>query len=293
MSGKNQPTKDQIAQETAKFQSEPTPQQAEQDYVHEVYNQIATHFSQTRYKPWPIVSKFLKGQQQFTVGIDVGCGNGKYLNINPKTYIIGSDYSTGLINQASELHKKELNNDQFVADGMNLPHADLTFDFAISIAVIHHFATRERRVDAIIEIMRCLKIGGQALIYCWALEQDGSRRGWKKGMEQDVLVPWVLPQQNQQKKKKKKKVLVKRKKAFIDGVLIDLGPAEGQEDNVNADEGAEKEEKNGDEKKPDVKMRFYHLYKEGELNEDCAKAGGIVLDSGYERDNWWVIVKKV
>ncbi|GMG35493.1 unnamed protein product [Ambrosiozyma monospora] len=209
-------------------------------------------------------------------------------------------YSTGLINQASQLHKKELNNDQFVADGMNLPHADLTFDFAISIAVIHHFATRERRVDAIVEIMRCLKIGGRALIYCWALEQDGSRRGWKKGMEQDVLVPWVLPQQNQQKKKKKK-VLVKRKKAFIDGVLVDLGPVDGQADNVNADEeGTEKEEENADdfstkdnEKKPDVKMRFYHLYKEGELNEDCEKAGGIVLESGYERDNWWIIVKKV
>ncbi|KAJ8106621.1 hypothetical protein ONZ43_g7003 [Nemania bipapillata] len=35
--------------------------------------------------------------------------------------------------------------------------------------------------------------------------------------------------------------------------------------------------------------RFYHLYREGELEEDMRAAGGRVLESGYERDNWWVI----
>ncbi|GAO14211.1 uncharacterized protein UV8b_08066 [Ustilaginoidea virens] len=35
--------------------------------------------------------------------------------------------------------------------------------------------------------------------------------------------------------------------------------------------------------------RYYHLYREGELEEDVAAAGGVVCESGYERDNWWVI----
>jgi len=33
---------------------------------------------------------------------------------------------------------------------------------------------------------------GKALVYVWALEQKGSRRGWDEGGEQDVMVPWVM-----------------------------------------------------------------------------------------------------
>lgn len=41
--------------------------------------------------------------------------------------------------------------------------------------------------------------------------------------------------------------------------------------------------------KPDETFeRYYHLYRKGELEEDVIAAGGQVLESGYERDNWWV-----
>ena len=36
-------------------------------------------------------------------------------------------------------------------------------------------------------------------------------------------------------------------------------------------------------------LRYYHLYRKGELEEDIEKAGGKVLESGYEKDNWWAI----
>lgn len=36
-------------------------------------------------------------------------------------------------------------------------------------------------------------------------------------------------------------------------------------------------------------QRYYHLYRKGELEEDVEAAGGVVLESGYEKDNWWVI----
>ena len=36
-------------------------------------------------------------------------------------------------------------------------------------------------------------------------------------------------------------------------------------------------------------QRYYHLYREGELEADVAAAGGVVLEGGYERDNWWVV----
>lgn len=39
-------------------------------------------------------------------------------------------------------------------------------------------------------------------------------------------------------------------------------------------------------------QRYYHLYRRGELELDAAAAGGIVLESGYEKDNWWAIVQR-
>ena len=35
--------------------------------------------------------------------------------------------------------------------------------------------------------------------------------------------------------------------------------------------------------------RYYHLYHQGELENDITEAGGLVIKSGYERDNWWAI----
>ncbi|KAL4801446.1 hypothetical protein BDV18DRAFT_149213 [Aspergillus unguis] len=63
----------------------------EEKNVHEVYQQIAKHFSATRYKPWPIVERFLQDQSPGAVGLDVGCGNGKYLPVNKDVYIVASD----------------------------------------------------------------------------------------------------------------------------------------------------------------------------------------------------------
>lgn len=129
-----------------------------------------------------------------------------------------------------------------VADILDLPHQDARFDFAISIAVVHHLSTPARRVQAVAEILRTVKPasqtheGGKVLVYAWALEQKNSRRGWDKGDEQDRMVPWV---------------------------------------------------RKGDQ--PQTFHRYYHLYEEGELERDIGEAGGRVLESGYEKDNWWAI----
>lgn len=39
-------------------------------------------------------------------------------------------------------------------------------------------------------------------------------------------------------------------------------------------------------------QRYYHLYREGELEQDISAADGIVLSSGYEKDNWWAIARR-
>lgn len=36
-------------------------------------------------------------------------------------------------------------------------------------------------------------------------------------------------------------------------------------------------------------LRYYHLYKKGELERDIEEAGGEVVQAGYEKDNWWAV----
>ncbi|KAF8245870.1 uracil-5--methyltransferase TRM9 [Wilcoxina mikolae CBS 423.85] len=246
-------------------------------HVHEVYQQIAPHFSATRFKPWPIVERFLREMPTGSVGLDVGCGNGKYLTVNPNVYMIGSDRSSNLISIAHE----RKTNESFVADALDLPHPEARFDFAISIAVIHHFSSPERRIASIKSILATLKKGtpdqnapgGRALIYVWALEQKTSRRGWDEGHAQDVFVPWVLSKQYSKSNGKVKEGSKGHHQASKDAMELQETPQE-------TDAKTSKEV---------IYQRYYHLYRKGELEEDIVAAGGCVLESGYEKDNWWAI----
>lgn len=147
-----------------------------------------------------MIEKFLTSLPPGSIGLDIGCGNGKYLPINNNVFIIGSDRSTNLV----QIAKKHEPHTVLVADVLDVPHPAGKFDFAISIAVIHHLSTRERRIDATREILKLLRAGttgppGRALLYVWALEQKSSRRGWDEGDKQDVMVPWVRKDKGDEK----------------------------------------------------------------------------------------------
>jgi len=55
----------------------------ESKHVHRVYDEIAAHFSATRYKAWPVVDGFVRGMPEGSLGVDIGCGNGKNMLIRP------------------------------------------------------------------------------------------------------------------------------------------------------------------------------------------------------------------
>lgn len=136
-----------------------------------------------------------------------------------------------------------------VADILDLPHQPRSFDFAISIAVVHHLSTSERRIEATASVLETLNADGKALIYVWALEQESSRRGWSEKDDQDVMVPWVM-------------------------------------------RGSKKSKENAGPTEDRTFHRYYHLYRKGELEHDVEAAGGRVLESGYEKDNWWAIAAR-
>lgn len=75
-------------------------------------------------------------------------------------------------------------------DNLTLPFRDESLDAVVSIAVVHHLATTERRIRALRELARVLRIGGRIIISVWAMEQSH-----RKFESQDVLVPWNRPQQ--------------------------------------------------------------------------------------------------
>lgn len=48
------------------------PLKNETEHVHKVYSQIASHFSDTRYKPWPKIAEFLESLPVGSIVADVG-----------------------------------------------------------------------------------------------------------------------------------------------------------------------------------------------------------------------------
>ncbi|CAN9510998.1 unnamed protein product [Ophioblennius macclurei] len=154
--------------------------QLEREHVHSVYDKIAPYFNDSRYKAWPKVRQFLLDLQPGSIVADIGCGNGKYLHINQEVFKLGCDVCRPLVDYAwSQGHEVQM------CDGLHLPYRDGCFDAVLSIAVIHHLSTKERRIRAIKEMARTLRVGGRIMIYVWAMEQK--RRKFEK---QDIFVPW-------------------------------------------------------------------------------------------------------
>ncbi|KAG0015382.1 tRNA methyltransferase, has a role in tRNA modification [Podila clonocystis] len=302
-----------------------TPEQKEQQYVHSVYQVIAPHFSATRYKPWPVVEEFLTTMPAGYIGADVGCGNGKYIGVNPKLFMVGSDRSSNLISICGERGHEAM-----VADGLALPYRSEFFDFAISIAVIHHFISPERRVAAIEEILRVVRVQGRILIFVWALEQTG-KRDFDKDV-QDVFVPWAMPKKAEPKKEKSAKsrpqgVKKKDRKAAASASSSSSSATEDQTQyhkdvvsesmekltvqdqdtttatNESSSSSATISTPMSDPSSSEttdpvapaapVYNRYYHLFQKGELEELVSRTNkATVVQQGYDRDNWWCIVEK-
>jgi alkylated DNA repair protein alkB family protein 8 len=116
----------------------------EKEHVYDVYEKIAPHFSNTRYKGWPKVEEFLNAIPAGSIVADVGCGNGKYLGCNAQNlFNIGTDRSFGLIDCCKQ---KDISYQTFVADSLTLPLRSACVDRIISIAVVHHFSTDSLRI---------------------------------------------------------------------------------------------------------------------------------------------------
>ncbi|KAK6940116.1 Methyltransferase type 11 [Dillenia turbinata] len=178
----------QTLKHTSSSNVQSTPE-IEKKYVHRVYDAIAPHFSATRFAKWPKVASFLSSLNSGSLVLDAGCGNGKYLGLVPSCYFIGCDISAPLINICADGGHEVV-----VADAVNLPYRSCFGDAAISIAVLHHLSTEERRKRAVCELVRAVKKGGLVLITVWAKEQeDKSLLNKWTPLSEKYVEEWIGP----------------------------------------------------------------------------------------------------
>ncbi|KAL0580271.1 tRNA methyltransferase, has a role in tRNA modification [Marasmius crinis-equi] len=203
------------------------PQEYEETHVHAVYEQIASHFSSTRYKPWPIIAKFLSDIPSGWVGFDSGTGNGKYLPLpleSPgRIWTIGMDRSRNLLDIARTAGGDGTIREVVCGDVLHNPWRKHVFDYAISIATIHHLATPARRRNAVQRLLQVVSgLHGRILIYVWATEQDELSKREIPNPEStsgsDVFVPWVMAG----KPEAEQHVLNRYYHMFAEGELIAL-----------------------------------------------------------------------
>ncbi len=152
----------------------------EKKHVHEPYERIAPHFNVTRTHTWPKISEFIQHLPAKTTIYDIGCGNGRNLNLRDDCSFIGCDTCQSLLKEASKKNPNCL-----YGDNLQLPFDDNCAPAVLSIAVIHHFSSSERRLLALKELFRILQAGGTILIYVWSYEQEKFQ-----GFNQDALVNW-------------------------------------------------------------------------------------------------------
>ena len=92
-------------------------------------------------------------------------------------------------------------------------------------------------MQALSEFHRILKVGGTALVYVWAYEQEH-----RKFATQDVFVPWHLHDTYEESKEERKEANPEDS-AFIETAIIDKA------------------------KQATVYHRYYHVFREGELEQ--------------------------
>ena len=163
----------------------------EQKYVRDVYNNIANHFSTTRFSVWKFVKEFLDSKTEQMKGIDIGCGNGKNMLYNPRLDIIGIDSCQNFV----DMCKSRGLNAQY-GDFMDIPSENNTFDYAYSIAVFHHLSTEENREKSMNEMIRVLKPGGHGIFSVWSVENQQNEKKIRKFICGDNYVKWVRKTDN-------------------------------------------------------------------------------------------------
>jgi len=173
--------------------------------IQEVFDAIASQYSDTRTSPWPMTIDFLNTIDEGSLVADLGCGpaQNSVPLVRRGISVIGIDLSRGQLEMARTRMVSEAGGDcdLIQADIVSLPLKEGTADAALMIAALHHLPSEKERFEALLEVHRCLRPGGRALISAWAFDQprfksileEHENGRFEHGGFGDVLVPWKKP----------------------------------------------------------------------------------------------------
>jgi tRNA (uracil-5-)-methyltransferase TRM9 len=119
--------------------------------------------------------------------LNVGCAHGPdFVPFKEGFELYGIEISGKMLEFASKYAEKYNFKANLVeADARKIPFMDEFFDYALAVATYHHIEGEEARLQALLELKRILKPGGEAFITVWNKWQP---RFWLK--KKDILVPW-------------------------------------------------------------------------------------------------------
>lgn len=166
------------------------------------YNLIAEDFSRTRNRVWSEISFLFENVRSGEKVLDLGCGNGRYYELLKDAEYTGIDNSEKLIQIAESKYSEA----KFqIADSLDLPFKENSFDKIYSIAVLHRIPSKRFRLQFFEEAKRVLKKDGKLIITVWSLpiKQYNKKNiflllkytilkiiGMSKLDFKDVLEPW-------------------------------------------------------------------------------------------------------
>lgn len=137
--------------------------------IKESFNTIAEEFSHTREHPWPEFGIFKHCIPDHVSILDVGCGNGRFLQylLDQKKIVdyTGLDFSKKLIGIA----RKRFPLGEFVEQSMTDFDLEKRFDRIVAIASFHHVPTKRLRAKTLEHIRKHLKDDGLFIISVWNL----------------------------------------------------------------------------------------------------------------------------
>ncbi|KAB1254799.1 Alkylated DNA repair protein alkB-like protein 8 [Camelus dromedarius] len=235
---------------------------------------------------------------------------------------IGCDRSQSLVDICRERRHQAV-----VCDARAVPVRSGSCDACVSIAVIHHFATAERRAAVLRELVRLLRPGGKALIYVWAMEQEHDKKkskylrenrvspGREEQTSKETLAQEVPAKHTPDVGSQDSARPVPSISDFQEGgcdsrkatssklpVHTNRTPFHSQDllvpwhltGNPGKDRSVEPLGALGSGDPGAVFHRYYHVFREAELEAACRTLSDVsVLQSYYDQGNWCVILQKV
>ena len=132
------------------------------------YESDAETFNLTRNKKnWPPILDLLEKVQEGNSVLDVGCGNGRLLEVlaEKKIKYVGLDLSENLIKVCREKYPDYKFEVGEISNLGILPEYD--FDFVFCIAVLHHLPGEDLRLAALKQLKNKISADGKIVLSVW------------------------------------------------------------------------------------------------------------------------------